>query len=213
MLLKSYILFVFSASCLASAFFVIWTKNPVFSVLFLILSFFNIIALLFLFGFEFLAVTILIVYVGAVAVLFLFVLLMLNIKLAELIDDYNNIIPVGAFICFFFIYQLIFLFSFSIESIGILDQTTIAFILDYSNLNMLEKTDFLQLNSVFSNIKNLAIVFYSEFLVHFLIAGLILLLAMIAAIVLTLNKQFGVKNQNVYSQVLKDYNHALVYLN
>jgi NADH-quinone oxidoreductase subunit J len=168
--------------------------------------------LLFLFGFEFLAVTILIVYVGAVAVLFLFVLLMLNIKLAELVDNYNNIIPIGILICFLFIYQLVFLFSFNIESIGSLDLKTITFILDYSNLFVFNKLDFLLFNSTFSNLKTLAFVFYSEFLVHFLIAGLILLLAMIAAIVLTLSKLFVVKNQNIYGQILKDYNNALLHL-
>ena len=87
MFIKYNLFICFCAFCLISSIFVIWTKNPIFSVLFLIFSFFNVSALLLLFNFEFLPITFLVVYVGAVAVLFLFVLMMLNIKLAELIDN------------------------------------------------------------------------------------------------------------------------------
>jgi len=91
MMIKSNLFSIFSAFTLASASFVITTKNPIFSVLFLILTFFNIAATLLLLNFDFLPIVILVVYVGAIAVLFLFVLMMLNIKLAELIDNHYNI--------------------------------------------------------------------------------------------------------------------------
>jgi NADH-quinone oxidoreductase subunit J len=88
MLISYYFFYLFSGFAVLSAFFVIFSKNPVFSVLFLIFTFTNVSCLLFLFNFEFLPVIFLIVYVGAIAVLFLFVLMMLNIKYAELQENY-----------------------------------------------------------------------------------------------------------------------------
>ena len=115
MIIKYNLFVFFSAFCLVSAVFVIWTKNPVFSVLFLIFTFFNVSAVLFLFNFEFLPIAFLVVYVGAVAVLFLFVLMMLNIKLAELIESYSMILPVGLLFCLIFIIQILSLFQMEFE--------------------------------------------------------------------------------------------------
>jgi NADH:ubiquinone oxidoreductase subunit 6 (subunit J) len=81
-------------------------------VLFLIFSFFNVAAVLFLFNFEFLPIAFLVIYVGAVAVLFLFVLMMLNIKLAELLETYYNVVPIGVIFGILFVYQLLFLLRF-----------------------------------------------------------------------------------------------------
>jgi len=87
----------FSGFCLLSSLSVICTKNPVFSVLFLIFTFFNVCCLLFLFEFEFVPILILVIYVGAIAVLFLFVLMMLNIKIAELLEIDSFFKPISAF--------------------------------------------------------------------------------------------------------------------
>jgi NADH-quinone oxidoreductase subunit J len=165
--------------------------------------------LLFLFNFEFLPIAFLVVYVGAVAVLFLFVLMMLNIKLAELLENYYNIMPVGLLFGFVFVYQLIFLLRFEFELFEHLDRYSILFLHDFSNITTI-KTNFMDLNHAFTNIKLLGFVLFSNFLYHFVISGFILLLAMIAAIVLTLQKFFITKTQNVYVQILKDYNTTVV---
>jgi NADH-quinone oxidoreductase subunit J len=208
MLLKSNLFTLFSAFGVVSSIFVVWTKNPIFSVLFLILSFFNVAAILFLFNFEFLPITFLIIYVGAVAVLFLFVLMMLNIKLAELFENYSNALPIGLFILFFFIYQLVFLLRFEFEFFNNLDKFSLAFLADFTLTNC-ANTQFFDIKSSVSNIKTIGVSLFSTFLFHFLISGVILLLAMIAAIVLTLQKRFLSKNQNIYKQILRDHNHAI----
>jgi NADH-quinone oxidoreductase subunit J len=177
-------------------------------VLFLIFSFFNVTAVSFLFNFEFLPIAFLVIYVGAVAVLFLFVLMMLNIKQAELLGGSYNTTPVGLFFGFFFTYLLIFLLRFEFEIINSLDRSSVAFLLDFSNI-LTVKTGYFDLCCSFSNIKGLAVALFSDFLFHFLVSGLVLLLAMIAAIVLTLQKFFISKNQNVYNQILKDFNFAI----
>ena len=204
MIIKYNLFVFFSAFCLVSAVFVIWTKNPVFSVLFLNFTFFNVSAVLFLFNFEFLPIAFLVVYVGAVAVLFLFVLMMLNIKLAELIESYSMILPVGLLFCLIFIIQILSLFQMEFELFTIFDKNSSLFLLDFSNIGTL-KTNFFNLNYSLSNLKFLGFVLFSEFLYHFVFAGFVLLFAMVGAILLTLQKKFKTKNQNIYQQILKDY--------
>ena len=208
MFLKQNLFIIFSAFSLTSSIFVVWVKNPIFSVLFLIFSFFNVSAILFLFNFEFLPIAFLVIYVGAVAVLFLFVLMMLNIKQAELLGTFYNTTPIGLFFGIFFTYLLLFLLRFEFEIINSFDRSSVAFLLDFSNAFTL-KTDYFNLGYSFSNMKGLAVALFSDFLFHFLVSGLVLLLAMIAAILLTLQKFFISKNQNVYNQILKDFNHAI----
>ena len=212
MLIKSNLFVLFSAFCLASSIFIVWTRNPIFSVLFLIFSFFNVAAVLFLFNFEFLPIAFLVIYVGAVAVLFLFVLMMLNIKLAEMLETYYNVVPISLILGILFIYQLLFLLRFEFEIIETIDKSSIGFLLDFSNYSLL-KSQFFNLNSTFSNITTIAYSLFSNFLFHFIVSGLVLLLAMIAAIILTLQKYFVSKNQNIYNQILKDYNTAIISVN
>jgi len=209
MFVKLNLFVTFSAFCLASSVFVIWTKNPIFSVLFLIFSFFNVSALLFLFNFEFLPITFLVVYVGAVAVLFLFVLMMLNIKLAELSYNYYSIIPIGLIFAFVFMYQLMFLLRFEFDIFENLDQQSMLFLYDFFNVTI-NKNNFFDLSYAFTNIKLIGFVLFTTYLYHFLICSFVLLLAMIAAIVLTLQKYFLNKTQNVYLQILKDYNTTVL---
>jgi len=208
MFIKYNLFILFSAFCILSSIFVVSTKSPIFSVLFLIFSFFNVSALTLLFNFEFLPIIFLIVYVGAVAVLFLFVLMMLNIKLAELLQSNYSIYTISIFLGGVIIYQLLFLLRFEIEILDNLDYKSATFLLDFFATSKL-KNDFFCLYNSFANLKMLAFAFFSDFLVHFLMAGMVLLLAMIAAIILTVQKQFVSKNQNVYSQILKDHNLAI----
>lgn len=204
MLISSTLFFVFSSLCLLSSILVITAKNPIFSVLFLISSFANVACVLFLFNFEFLPVSFIVIYVGAIAVLFLFVLMMLNIKLAELIESYSMILPVGLLFCLIFIIQILSLFQMEFELFTIFDKNSSLFLLDFSNIGTL-KTNFFNLNYSLSNLKFLGFVLFSEFLYHFVFAGFVLLFAMVGAILLTLQKKFKTKNQNIYQQILKDY--------
>jgi NADH:ubiquinone oxidoreductase subunit 6 (subunit J) len=161
-----------------------------------------------LLNFEFLPITFLIVYVGAIAVLFLFVLMMLNIKFAELVDNYSNILPVGIFFALLLLYQLIFLLRFEFELFDCFDRFSLYFLTDFLNTTRI-KIDFLGLCLTNSNIKAIAVNLFTTFVFHFLVSGLILLLAMVASIILTLQKYFVSKNQNIYKQILKDHNYSL----
>ena len=118
-----------------SSFFVITTKNPVFSILFLIFSFTNVSCLLFLFNFEFLPISFLIIYVGAVAVLFLFVLMMLNIKLAELQESYSNYIPVSIVFGLIFVVELLFLLRSEFVFLDIFNENSIYFLSELTEMN------------------------------------------------------------------------------
>jgi NADH-quinone oxidoreductase subunit J len=207
-MIKSSLFVIFSGLTLTSAIFVVVAKNPIFSVLFLIFSFVNVAAVLFLFNFEFLPIAFIVIYVGAVAVLFLFVLMMLNIKLAELLDSHYNLAPVGLIFMISVIYSLMFLFRFEFELIETIDQYSTIFLVDFTN-TVLAKIEFFNLNYTLANMKMIAFILYSNFLFHFLLSGFVLLLAMIAAIILTLQKQYVSKTQNVYNQILADFNFAL----
>jgi NADH-quinone oxidoreductase subunit J len=112
MLISLCLFLLFGSLGIISALMVIFSKNPVFSVLFLILSFFNLSVLLLLLGLDFLPITFLIVYVGAIAVLFLFVLIMLNIKISELREGTKHYLLVSVFLASFFLCALITIFYF-----------------------------------------------------------------------------------------------------
>ena len=108
MLLQALAFYVFAFVVMASAAMVVVSRNPVYSVLFLILAFFNAAALLLLIGAEFIAMILIIVYVGAVAVLFLFVVMMLDINLAKLREGFLKYLPVGAMIGFVLFLEILF---------------------------------------------------------------------------------------------------------
>ena len=145
-------------------------------------------------------------YVGAVAVLFLFVLMMLNVKMAELLKTHKNSMPICFIFGFVLLYQFMFLLRFEFEILDSLDVLSVAFLYDLSCLYTFE---FLHLNFTLTNIKLVGFVLFSKYLYHFVIVGFVLLLAMIAAIILTLQKSFVNKTQNVYLQLMKDHNNAL----
>lgn len=107
--------YFFSSFCILSSIFVIMTKNPIFSILFLILSFVNMSCCLFLFNFEFLPLSFLVIYVGAIAVLFLFILMMLNIKLAILNQNFNNLLPFAIFFFAFFLLNLFYFLAMNLQ--------------------------------------------------------------------------------------------------
>jgi NADH-quinone oxidoreductase subunit J len=179
--------YVFAGICVASAVMVIASKNPVHSVLFLILAFVNAAGLFVLMGAEFLAMILIVVYVGAVAVLFLFVVMMLDVDFAELRQGFLNYLPVGGVIAFIFLIELLLVLGAWAVGPGVARTITSPI----PNIDTL------------SNTAALGHVLYTRYVYYFQAAGLVLLVAMIGAIVLTLRHKPKVKRQNVADQVAR----------
>jgi len=184
--LTIFLFFIVSIIIITSSLLVILSKNPIHSVLFLILVFFNT-AILFLFsGAEFLAMILLIVYIGAVAVLFLFVIMMLDINTAKLRQSFLNYLPIGLFVGFIILLELLYVIS----------QSKLIFLTKNITENKIT-------NEIFENTKIIGNVLYTDYFLLFQLSGIILLVAMIGAILLTLRKREGAKKQNIYRQILK----------
>ncbi len=177
-MIQTILFLLFSGVLLVSAFLVIVARNPVHSVLFLILCFFNAAGLFILLGAEFLAMTLVIVYVGAVAVLFLFVVMMLDINFAELKSGFVRYMPIGAAVALIFLSELVF-FEFSIKIAPL-------------------STDATQTGD---NTAAIGQVLYTDYMYPFEVSGLILLVAMIGAIVLTLRHRPDAKRQDHRQQL------------
>ena len=181
-----FLFFIISIIIITSSLLVILSKNPIHSVLFLILVFFNT-SILFLFSnAEFLAMILLIVNIGAVAVLFLFVVMMLNINITKQRKTFLNYLPTGLFIGFIILIELIYVVS-------------------QSNLNFVKtNSSYINIsNQILENTKIIGNILYTDYFLLFQLSGIILLVAMIGAIYLTLRKRKGIKKQNIYKQILK----------
>ena len=189
--------YIFAFVAVASAFMVISSRNPVHSVLFLILTFFNAAALFLLTGAEFLAMILLVVYVGAVAVLFLFVVMMLDIDFAELRSGVLQYAPVGALIGVILAAELIVVIGGSVLNPQAAKSITMPI------PSPLERT----------NTAALGDVLYTNYIYFFQLAGLILLVAMIGAIVLTLRHRTDIKRQDISKQVARDPKTAVTTVN
>jgi NADH-quinone oxidoreductase subunit J len=174
--------YLFSAIMIGSAFMVISSRNPVHSVLFLILAFFNAAGLFLLLGAEFLAMLLLIVYVGAVAVLFLFVVMMLDVDFTEMKQGVLKYLPLAATIGVIVLFELIL-----VNSSWTIAPTSIASVTTPAPPGM-------------TNTLALGRVLYTQYVYLFLASGFILLTAMIGAIVLTLHHKVGVKRQDISVQ-------------
>ncbi len=177
--------YLFSAILLLSSLMVISTKNPVHSVLFLILAFLNAAGIFVILHAEFLAMILIIVYVGAVAVLFLFVVMMLDFKTSLEKDNILQYMPIGLLIGLVFIAELVI----------VLINTR----LDLSNIQILTNplSNFLDQ----SNTEAIGSILYTNYVLYFQLSGVILLVAMVGSIVLTLRDREGVKRQIVSEQV------------
>ena len=193
MLLQALAFYVFAAVVVASGAMVVVSRNPVYSVLFLILAFFNAAALFLLIGAEFIAMILVIVYVGAVAVLFLFVVMMLDINLTELREGFLAYFPVGALIG-------AVLFAELLLGVGIIGSgsTTIAG-LDMHGAQVM----------AVDNTRAIGRVLYTQYFYLFQVAGLVLLVAMIGAIVLTLRSRPGVRRQRAGDQINRTKEQAM----
>jgi NADH-quinone oxidoreductase subunit J len=175
--------YLFAVVCIASAIMVIAARNPVHSVLFLILAFVNAAGLFVLVGAEFLAMILIVVYVGAVAVLFLFVVMMLDVDFTELRHGFLNYLPVGGLVGLILLIELFFV------------------IVTWVIAPDVPKVIAAPIVSDVSNTEALGLVLYTRYVYFFEAAGMILLVAMIGAIVMTLQHKAGVKRQSIAEQV------------
>ena len=176
-MIETLFFYVFAGITCLAGLMVISSRNPVHSVLFLILAFFNSAGLFVLLGAEFLAMLLVVVYVGAVAVLFLFVVMMLDINFAELRDGFQRYMPLGLGVGGILLAEILFVF-----------------------FNREEMPENLNLVSEVSNTRALGRVLYTDYIYLFQVAGLILLVAMIGAITLTLRRRENVRKQSISTQ-------------
>ncbi len=190
-LLPAVFFYLFAGMCVACAFMVIAGKNPVHSVLYLILAFVNASGLFVLMGAEFLAMILIVVYVGAVAVLFLFVVMMLDVDFTELRQGVLQYLPIGIVVGVIFFFELVAVVGAWViapgmpQAISSPTPTTI------------------------TNTEALGRVLYTQYVYYFQAAGLVLLVAMIGAIVLTLRHKPNVKRQNISDQVARTKETAM----
>ena len=193
MIIQALAFYLFAFVAVAAGVLVIASRNPVHSVLFLILAFFNSAGLFVLMGAEFLAMILVIVYVGAVAVLFLFVVMMLDINFVELRSGFAQYLPVGALVGLIFLAELLVVGSGWVvipqaESVAAapippIDQVT--------------------------NTEAIGRLIYTKYVYLFQAAGLVLLVAMVGAIVLTLRSRAGVRKQRIGDQVARRPDDAI----
>ena len=187
MIVQALAFYLFAAVTVAAGVMVISARNPVHSVLFLILAFLNAAGLFVLMGAEFLAMILVVVYVGAVAVLFLFVVMMLDINFVELRQGFLQYLPVGGLIGVILLAELIMVLGAWVaapEAIGA------------AQVPMPPPEQV-------SNVRAIGQVLYTKYIYLFQVAGMILLVAMVGAIVLTLRQRTGVRRQSIEAQITR----------
>lgn len=186
-MIQAFAFYMFAAVAVASGVLVISARNPVHSVLFLILAFFNAAGLFVLMGAEFLAMILVVVYVGAVAVLFMFVVMMLDINFVEMRQGFLQYLPVGALIGVILFVELVFAvgaWSFAPEAAGLAAAPTPS-------------------PDQITNTHAIGQIMYTKYIYLFQAAGMVLLVAMIGAIVLTHRQRGGVIRQNIAQQIAR----------
>ena len=179
-MIEALFFYMFAGVMLAAGTMVVISRNPVYSVLFLILAFFNAAGLFVLIGAEFIAMLLVVVYVGAVAVLFLFVVMMLDINFAEMRAGFQKYLPLGLAVGGILVFELVAAVYGDAFDGGTLPAAT-----DISNTRALGN------------------VLYTKYIYLFQVAGLILLVAMIGAISLTMRRRVGVRRQVIAEQNMR----------
>jgi NADH-quinone oxidoreductase subunit J len=193
MILTAIFFYVFAGVCIASAIMVVTARNPVHSVLFLILAFVNAAGLFVLLGAEFLAMILIVVYVGAVAVLFLFVVMMLDVDFAALRRDFLNYLPIGVVVGAILLAELVFVVVGSVIKPDLVKTITAP----------------IPTGEGMSNTLALGLVLYTRYVYFFEAAGVILLIAMIGAIVLTLQHKPDARRQVISDQLARRRSSAI----
>ncbi len=187
MVVQALAFYLFAFVAVASAVMVISARNPVHSVLFLILAFFNSAGLFVLMGAEFLAMILVVVYVGAVAVLFLFVVMMLDINFVELRQGFLQYLPIGALIGIILVAELVIVLGgWTLAP----DAAAVAAAPVPTDVGV-------------TNTEALGRLIYTQYFYVFQVAGIVLLVAMIGAIVLTHRRRVGVRRQDIAAQVAR----------
>lgn len=193
MIIANLFFYIFAFLITFSTIMVVISRNTVYSVLFLIFAFFNVAGLFILLNAEFLAMLMIIVYVGAVAVLFLFVVMMMDINsLKSMKFSFKNLI-MPLILAGLLLTNIIFVSYISTQNIHIISRS------DYP----------MQAPSINNNVNAIGEILYTDFIVHFQLAGLVLFVAMIGCIMLTLRTRPGVKKQDAYKQVLRNKDSGL----
>lgn len=187
-MLPDLLFYVFSAVILVAALGVAFSRNPIFSVLFLILAFFNAAGMFLLLGAEFLGLLLVLVYVGAVAVMFLFVLMTIDIDFDVLREGVTSYVPIGALVAGVLVIELILAAKSGLFS-GITSNPA--------------HEAAMPIPAETQNIVAIGEVLFTDYLLPFQLAGLILLVAMVGAIVLTHRRRKGVRRQDITEQVLR----------
>ena len=191
MILPALFFYLFATVCVASAVMVVAAKNPVHSVLYLILAFVNASGLFVMMGAEFLAMILIVVYVGAVAVLFLFVVMMLDVNFAELRQGLLQYLPVGFVVGGIFVAELL-----AVVGVWVISPN-------------LPQAISAPIPPGITNTEALGRVLYTQYVYYFQAAGVVLLVAMIGAIVLTLRHKPKVKRQNISDQIARNPKTAI----
>ncbi len=186
MLVHSIFFYFFSIIAVFSAVMVVVSKNAVHSVFFLILDFISVSCLFIMIGAEFLGMIMLIVYVGAVAVLFLFVVMMLNVSFTKVQEGFSTHLPIGLLVSLIVFLEILVVLG------------------GWKYKDEVVTTSSIVLKQNITNTEALGNLLYTDYIYLFQIAGMILLVAMIGAIVLTFRKREGIKRQDVFEQISKE---------
>lgn len=196
-----YYLIFFFVLLVFSSFMVITSRNPIQSVLFLILVFlFSTIIFVFV-GAEFIALLTLIIYVGAIAILFLFVIMLLNLRVVEIYSGYFNYLPIAGFITLFFLIILINL---------IINENNVILLLDTNNITY---HNWISIYNYKTNLNLIGELLFNYFSIYFIIAAFILLVSMIGTIVLTLDNEIKTNNLSLNKKLEMDKKNVFFYLN
>ena len=188
--------YIFAFVTILAAIMVITVVNPVHSVLFLVLVFLNAAGMLFVLQLEFIPLTFIIVYVGAIAILFLFVVMMLDIKVTSKSNDFFKYLPIGGLVGGLFIFEVLNTLNYS-------------FIIPNKSNIVNTFTSWISTVDKVTNLEALGQLLYTYYFIYFLISGIILLVAMLGAIVLTLQFNKTVKNQLIFRQLSRNADSAV----
>ena len=192
MLAHALVFYLFSFITIASSLAVISAKNTIHAVFFLILDFVSVSCLFIMLGAEYLGMLTLIVYVGAVAVLFLFVVMMLNVNLGDLKSGFLSYLPFGGFIGLILLIEIVMMIG------------------TWKYKDTFIKTSQINISNDLSNTEAIGNVLYTEYLHYFQISGLILLVAMIGAILLTFRRKDNLKRQDITTQISRERSDSVL---
>jgi NADH-quinone oxidoreductase subunit J len=201
MQLESILFYIFSSIALVSALMVIFAQNPVHSILFLILTFCNSSFIMFLIGAEFLGLMFIMVYVGAIAVLFLFVIMMLDIRRRSKEKSFYSDIFLTIIVGIIFFIEMFFMIESTYTAYDAFLESNIN--VGYVDLYYAVKF------KVLGGLKVIGLLLYTKYSFYFFISGLVLLVAMIGAIILTLNKNENIKRQSDFIQLNRDFRSSV----